>query len=139
MKKTIMTLGTIGMVLASTTAFAASVQDVNKTVIQQMPYQVEVCGQQYYSGDKTGDTIVGSIIGGVIGHQMGSGKDRKNNRNIGAVLGGIVGHSNSNATGGSRQVCSVETRYNETRVEVYSHSIATFMHNGRQYTVRFQK
>ena len=139
MKKTIMTLGTIGMALASTTAFAANVQDVNKTVIQQMPYQVEVCGQQHYSGDKTGDTIVGSIIGGVIGHQIGNGKDRKNNRNIGAVLGGIVGHSNSNATGGSRQVCNIETRYNETRVGIYSHSIATFMHNGRQYTVRFQK
>ena len=136
MKKTIMTLG---MVLASSSAFAATVQDVNKTVIQQMPYQVEVCGQQHYSGDKTGDTLSGAIIGGIIGHQIGNGKDRKNNRNIGAVLGGIVGHNNSTATGGSRQVCNIETRYNESRVEVYSHSIVTFMHNGRQYSVRFQK
>ena len=136
MKKTIMTLG---MVLASSSAFAETVQDVNKTVIQQMPYQVEVCSQQHYSGDKTGDTLSGAIIGGIIGHQIGNGKDRKNNRNIGAVLGGIVGHNNSTATGGSRQVCNIETRYNESRVEVYSHSIVTFMHNGRQYSVRFQK
>ena len=87
MKKTIMTLGTIGMALASTTAFAANVQDVNKTVIQQMPYQVEVCGQQHYSGDKTGDTIVGSIIGGVIGNQFGSGSGKDAMTVLGAFSG----------------------------------------------------
>ena len=85
MKKTLMT---IGMIFVSTTAMAQTVRDVHKTVIQQMPYQVEVCGQQHYSGDKTGDTLGGAIIGGIIGHQIGNGKDRKNNRNIGAILGG---------------------------------------------------
>ena len=35
-----------------------------------MPYQVEVCGQQHYSGDKTGDTLGGAIIGGILGNQV---------------------------------------------------------------------
>ena len=133
MKKTIMTLG---MVLASSSAFAETVQDVNKTVIQQMPYQVEVCSQQSYGGDKSGDMLKGAIIGGIIGNNVG---DIKNGGAAGAIIGGMIGHNNSKATGGTRQVCNIETRYNESRVEVYSHSIVTFMHNGRQYSVRFQK
>ena len=57
----------------------------------------------------------------------------------GAILGGIIGHNNSTATGGTRQVCRVETRYTETPMTVYSHSTVTFTHNGKTYTVRFQK
>ena len=129
----------MAMIGVSAPAFAETVQDVNKTVVNRVPYNVEVCTNQTVGGDKSGDMLRGAIIGGIIGHQIGNGKDRKNNRNIGAILGGVIGHNNSTATGGSRQVCTIETRYNETRVEVYSHSVATFMHNGRQYSVRFQK
>jgi len=134
MKKTLMT---IGMVLASTSAMAESVQDFNKTVVNRVPYNVEVCTNQSYGGDKTGDALKGAIIGGIIGNNVTKNVD--NGGAVGALLGGIIGHNNSNATGGTRRVCNVQTRYNEEVVEVYSHSVVTFYHNGRQYSLRFQK
>ena len=134
MKKTLMK---IGMVLASTSAMAESVQDFNKTVVNRVPYNVEVCTNQSYGGDKTGDALKGAIIGGIIGNNVTKNVD--NGGAVGALLGGIIGHNNSNATGGTRRVCNVQTRYNEEVVEVYSHSVVTFYHNGRQYKLRFQK
>ena len=134
MKKTLMT---IGMVLASTSAMAESVQDFNKTVVNRVPYNVEVCTDQSYGGDKTGDALKGAIIGGIIGNNVTKNVD--NGGAVGALLGGIIGHNNSNATGGTRRVCNVQTRYNEEVIEVYSHSVVTFYHNGRQYKLRFQK
>ena len=134
MKKTLMT---IGMVLASTSAMAESVQDFNKTVVNRVPYNVEVCTNQSVGGDRTGDTLKGAIIGGIIGNNVTKNVD--NGGAVGALVGGIIGHNNSNATGGTRRVCDVQTRYNEEVVEVYSHSVVTFYHNGRQYKLRFQK
>ena len=134
MKKTLMT---IGMVLASTSAMAESVQDFNKTVVNRVPYNVEVCTNQSYGGDRTGDTLKGAIIGGIIGNNVTKNVD--NGGAVGALLGGIIGHNNSNATGGTRRVCNIQTRYNEEVVEVYSHSVVTFYHNGRQYSLRFKK
>tara|TARA_B100000085_G_scaffold189924_1_gene173820 strand:+ start:73 stop:474 length:402 start_codon:yes stop_codon:yes gene_type:complete len=132
-KKTLMTLALIG---ASTSAYAETVQDFNKTVINRVPYNVEVCTNQTVSGDKTGDTLKGAIIGGIIGNNVG---DVKNGGALGAVLGGMIGHNNSNATGGTRRVCEVQTRYNEESVTIYSHSVVTFYHEGKQYKLRFQK
>jgi len=134
MKKTLMT---IGMVLASTSAMAESVQDFNKTVVNRVPYNVEVCTNQSYGGDRTGDTLKGAIIGGIIGNNVTKNVD--NGGAVGALLGGIIGHNNSNATGGVQRVCNIQTRYNEEVVEIYSHSVVTFYHNGRQYSLRFQK
>ncbi len=128
-----MTLALIG---ASTSAYAETVQDFNKTVINRVPYNVEVCTNQTVSGDKTGDTLKGAIIGGIIGNNVG---DVKNGGALGAVLGGMIGHNNSNATGGTRRVCEVQTRYNEESVTIYSHSVVTFYHEGKQYKLRFQK
>tara|TARA_B100000035_G_C20843113_1_gene483959 strand:+ start:339 stop:740 length:402 start_codon:yes stop_codon:yes gene_type:complete len=132
-KKTLMTLALIG---ASGSAYAETVQDFNKTVINRVPYNVEVCTNQTMSGDKTGDTLKGAIIGGIIGNNVG---DVKNGGALGAVLGGMIGHNNSNATGGTRRVCEVQTRYNEESVTIYSHSVVTFYHEGKQYKLRFQK
>jgi uncharacterized protein YcfJ len=132
-KKTLITLAMIG---ASTSAVAETVQDFNKTVINRVPYNVEVCTNQTMSGDKTGDTLKGAILGGIIGNNVG---DVKNGGALGAVLGGMIGHNNSNATGGTQRVCNVQTRYNEESVTVYSHSVVTFYHEGRQYKLRFQK
>ena len=128
-----MTLALIG---ASGSAYAETVQDFNKTVINRVPYNVEVCTNQTVSGDKTGDTLKGAIIGGIIGNNVG---DVKNGGALGAVLGGMIGHNNSNATGGTRRVCEVQTRYNEESVTIYSHSVVTFYHEGKQYKLRFQK
>ena len=134
MKKTLMT---IGMVLASTSAMAESVQDFNKTVVNRVPYNVEVCTNQSVGGDRTGDTLKGAIIGGIIGNNVTKNVD--NGGAVGALLGGIIGHNSSNATGGMQRVCEIQTRYNEEIIEVYSHSVVTFYHNGRQYKLRFQK
>ena len=128
-----MTLALIG---ASGSAYAETVQDFNKTVINRVPYNVEVCTNQSVGGDKTGDTLKGAIIGGIIGNNVG---DVKNGGALGAVLGGMIGHNNSTATGGTQRVCNVQTRYNEESVTVYSHSVVTFYHEGRQYKLRFQK
>jgi len=134
MKKSLMT---IGMVLMSTSAMAETVQDFNKTVVNRVPYNVEVCTNRAVSGDKTGDTLKGAIIGGIIGNNVTKNVD--NGAAVGALLGGIIGHNSSNATGGMQRVCEIQTRYNEEIIEVYSHSVVTFYHNGRQYSLRFQK
>ena len=134
MKKFLVTLAMIGV---SAPALAETVKDYNKTVVNRVPYSVEVCTDQVVGGDKTGDALKGAIIGGIIGNNVTKNVD--NGGAVGALLGGIIAHNNSNATGGTRRVCNVQTRYNEEVVEVYSHSVVTFYHNGRQYSLRFQK
>ena len=130
-------LATVAMVgFMSTSAVAETVTDHYKSVIEQTPYRVEVCRDVSVSGDKTGDTLKGAIIGGIIGNNVG---DIKNGGAAGALIGGILGHNNSKATGGTKRVCSIETRYEETQREVYSHSIVTFMYNGKQQSLRFNK
>ena len=134
MKKILMTMAMIGV---SAPAFAETVQDVNKTVVNRVPYNVEVCTNQSVGGDKSGDMLKGAIIGGLIGNNVTKNVD--NGGAVRALLGGIIGHNNSNATGGTQRVCEVQTRYNEEVIEVYSHSIVSFYHNGKQYRLRFQK
>lgn len=123
------------MVLA-TPIKAETVTDVTKQVINKTPYQVEVCTDQRVSGDKTGDALIGAIIGGALGNNI---KGEENGGAIGAVLGAMAGHANSDATGGTRRVCNVETRYNEEVVTIYSHSIVSFVHEGKQYKLQFKK
>ena len=115
MKYMLFGVAILGGLVMATTAKAETTQDHFKQVINKTPHQVEVCYDQHTSGDKSGDMLKGAIIGG------------------------IIGHNNSTATGGTRQVCRVETRYTETPMTVYSHSTVTFTHNGKTYTVRFQK
>ena len=127
----------VGVILFSTTVLAGTVTDVTKQVINKTPYQVEVCTDQQVSGDKTGDALVGAIIGGAIGNNVTKGVE--NGGAVGALLGGMLGHANSDAKGGTKRVCTVETRYNEKMTTVYSHSIVTFTHEGKQYQLTFQK
>ena len=130
----------IASVFLATPAFAQSTQlvtDVTKQVINKTPYQVEVCTNRQVSGDKTGDTLMGAIIGGAIGNNVTKNVD--NGGAVGALLGGMLAHNNSRASGGTKRVCSVETRYNETVSTVYSHSIITFSHEGKSYTLKFNK
>lgn len=134
MKKILIAMAMVG---ASAPAFAETVQDFNKTVVNRVPYNVEVCTNQSVGGDRTGDALKGAIIGGIIGNNVTKNVD--NGGAVGALLGGIIAHNNSTATGGMQRVCNIQTRYNEEVVEVYSHSVVTFYHNGRQYSLRFQK
>ena len=127
----------VGVIVISSTAFGETVTDVTKQVINKTPYQVEVCTNQQVSGDKTGDTLMGAIIGGAIGNNVTKNVD--NGGAVGALLGGIIANQNSTATGGTRRVCNVETRYNETTTTVYSHSIVTFTYEGKTYSLKFNK
>lgn len=133
--KNVLTLTAI-IATMTTTANAETVVDVTKQVINKTPYQVEVCYDQQVSGDKTGDALIGAIIGGALGNNI---KGEEDGGAIGAVIGGMLGHANSNATGGTRRVCNVETRYNEEVSTVYSHSIVSFVHEGKEYQLKFQK
>ena len=126
----------MAMSMVAGAANAETVVDVTKQIINKTPYQVEVCYDQQVSGDKTGDAIKGAIIGGLLGNNI---KGEEGGGAIGAVLGAMAGHANSNATGGTRRVCNVETRYNEEVVTVYSHSIVSFVHEGKAYQLKFQK
>lgn len=113
-----------------------TITDHFKVVISQTPYTVEVCRDVSVSGDKTGDTLKGAIIGGIIGNNVG---DIKNGGAAGALIGGILGHNSSKASGSTKRVCTVETRYEESREEVYSHSTIQFFLNGREHRLRFKK
>lgn len=117
-------------------AQAETVQDHYKTVIDQTPYSVEVCNNVTTSGDKTGDALTGAILGSIIGNNI---KGEEDGGAIGAVIGGLLGHSGSTATGGTQRVCSIETRYQESQRTVYAYSTVTFVYEGKQYSLRFNK
>ncbi len=115
-----------------------AVSDVNKTIINKEPYQVEVCTNQTVRNDTTGDMIVGGLIGGLIGNQIGKGGGKNAATGIGALTGAIIAND-KNAGSKNQRVCRIETRYNESQVTVYSHSIASFEYNGRSYSLSFKK
>ena len=128
--------GVVLLFCATTAASAETTQDHYKDVYHKTPNTVEVCYDQQVDGDKTGDTLKGAILGGIIGNNVG---DIKNGGAAGAIIGGMLGHNNSKATGSVRTVCRQETRYTEERRTIYSHSTVTFTHEGKRYTLRFQK
>ena len=137
-KKTIIT--TTALLVLATPAFAETVRDHYKTVIEQTPYSVEVCKDVQIRGQaSTGDTVFGALLGGVIGNQFGGGKGKDAATILGAIVGADVANKNTSKTGGTQRQCQVETRYEETQREVYSHSTVTFYNDGKQYNVKFQK
>ena len=127
--------------LMSTSAMAETVTDHFKSIIEQTPYRVEVCKDVVIQGKTDqGSAIIGGLIGGVIGNQFGKGGGKAAATGIGAMTGAILGGNNNKSTPSTTQrQCQIETRYEETQREVYSHSIVTFMYNGKQQVLRFQK
>ena len=115
----------------------AAVKDHDKAVIKRVPYHVEVCSERKVSGDKTGDAVMGAIIGGLIGNNIT--KDLPDGGTAGAIIGGLLGHQNSTANDGTKLVCNKTTRYKESMETIYSHSTIEFWHEGKQYSLRFQK
>ena len=138
-KQTLM-WGGIGVIaftfIANSVKADTQVQDHYKNIIYKTPSQVEVCYDRSVSGDKTGDAIKGAIIGGILGNNI---KGEKDGGAIGAIIGGMLGHSNSNASGGTKRMCQVETRYTEESRRVYSHSTISFIYEGKSYRVNFKK
>lgn len=118
------------MVAGCSPAIAETTQDHYKHVIVKKPYTVEVCTEGNGKSDLN-NFLEGAIIGGAIGNNI---PGEKNGGAIGAFLGGVL-----NAEKNKAPQCRKETRYEEEYKEVYSHSTVTFNHNGRQYTLRFQK
>ena len=122
--------------IANSVKADTQVQDHYKNIIYKTPSQVEVCYDRQVSGDKTGDALKGAIIGGILGNNI---KGEKDGGAIGAIIGGMLGHSNSGATGGTKRICQVETRYSEESRRVYSHSTISFIYEGKSYSVNFKK
>ena len=53
---------------------------------------------------------------------------------IGAIIGGALNAEKNKGT-----TCRIETRYEEQRKTIYSHSTITFDYEGKQYTLNFKK
>jgi uncharacterized protein YcfJ len=124
----------------------ATIRDHFKTVIEQKPYKVEVCKDVRvpYGSKKELDTegaIIGGLLGGVIGNQFGKGGGKEAMTGVGALTGAIIGGSKDKGPQGytTQQQCQIETRYEETEREVYSHSTVTFYADGIKRTLKFQK
>jgi uncharacterized protein YcfJ len=133
----------------STTTMAATpiqngmVTDTYKTIIKQMPYRVEVCQDRVqHSGDGSAtNELVGALFGGAIGNSFGKGDGKDAMTLFGALMGASLAHDDEVAKGPTRTVtvCDVETRYEESVSEVYSHSTITFSLKGRDYSLDFVK
>ena len=138
---TSLVLATATPALAETTQ--ATVRDHFKTVIEQQPYRVEVCKDVQVPQKNEMNTegaIIGGIIGGIIGNQFGKGDGKDAMTGIGALSGAIIGGQDKGPRNYTTQrQCQIETRYEETQREVYSHSTVTFYADGRKQTLKFSK
>lgn len=132
--------------LANKTAISeARIEDHYKTVINQIPYTVEVCRdvQIPITGKKEFDpngAIIGGIIGGVVGNQFGKGDGKEAMTGIGAMTGAIIGgQKDSKPDYRIENRCHLETRHKEKSETVYSHSTVRFTVDGQRYELKFQK
>lgn len=115
-------------------AMAETITDHYKSVIVQKPYTVEVCTQGTTSNKSDVQNFLeGAIVGGAIGNNI---PGENNGGALGAFLGGVY-NTERNKNKGPQ--CRTETRYEEERREVYSHSTIVFTYEGRQHSVNFKK
>ena len=122
----------------------AFVVDHYKTVIKQIPYEVEVCKQVHQGiGDGSAtNEIIGAIFGGAIGNQFGEGDGKDAMTLAGMFLGASLAHDDELAQGPGviTTKCYIETRYEESvQTKVYSHSTLNFTINGKNYKFDFVK
>ena len=142
-------LATVAMVCFASTASANEFATITKITpnyqnvsVPQYRTDCKIVEVPIYGGRKqasTADAFVGAIIGGAIGNQFGGGKGKDAATVLGAIVGADIANKNGKKPGGTQRQCQVETRYEETQREVYSHSTVTFVSDGRQYTVKFTK
>ena len=143
-------LGTVAIVslIGCHPALAHDSQDHYKSVTKRIPTTYQSCEVvdvpiygQAGGGASGADVLTGIIIGGLLG-KGASGNDK--GAAAGAVIGGMVAadkkQGNQQIIGyRQQQVCRDVTTYDESSHTVYSHSTVTFTHEGRTYTLRFQK
>ena len=144
-------LATLSLVAVTATpalaeSSTANIQDHFKTVLEQKPYKVEVCRDVKvpYGSKKEFDqegAIIGGIIGGVIGNQIGKGSGKEAATGVGALTGAIIGGNKDKGPQGytTQRQCTIETRYEEVKREVYSHSTVTFYSDGIKRSLKFYK
>ena len=117
--------------------------DHYKSVVKQIPYEVEVCKRVHQgTGDGSAtNEIIGAIFGGAIGNQFGDGDGKDAMTLAGIILGASLAHDDELAQGPGviTTKCYIETRYQESVHKVYSHSTLTFRSNGKKYRVDFVK
>ena len=124
-------------------ADTAVIFDHYKNVIKQTPYRVEVCQDRVQpAGDGSAtNELVGALFGGAIGNSFGKGDGKDAMTLFGALMGASLAHDDELAKSPTRTVtvCDVETRYEESRSKVYSHSTITFIHKGKRHSLDFVK
>ena len=118
--------------------------DHYKSVVKQIPYEVEVCKQvRQGTGDGSAtNEIIGAIFGGAIGNQFGEGDGKDAMTLAGMFLGASLAHDDELAQGPGviTTKCYIETRYEESvHSKVYSHSTLNFTINGKNYKFDFVK
>ena len=121
----------------------AIVFDHYKSVVKQIPYDVEVCKRvRQGTGDGSAtNEIIGAIFGGVIGNQFGEGDGKDAMTLAGIILGASLAHDDELAQGPGvfTTRCYIETRYQESVHKVYSHSTLTTKIRGKKYKFDFIK
>ena len=118
--------------------------DHYKSVVKQVPYEVEVCKRVHQGvGDGSAtNEIIGAIFGGAIGNQFGDGDGKDAMTLAGIFLGASLAHDDELAQGPGviTTKCYIETRYEEAvHSKVYSHSTLSFTINGKNYKFDFMK
>ena len=120
----------------------------NQTVFEQIPYQncsiqkVPIYGEIQSKPD-AGAVVGGAVLGGIIGKAV-TKKDR--GAAFGALVGGALANENqkTKTTTGvvgfeNRQRCETKFKNSPKEEVVYSYSTITFILDGREQTVEFQK
>ncbi len=120
----------------------------NQTVFEQIPYQncsiqkVPIYGKIQSKPD-AGAVVGGAVLGGIIGKAV-TKKDK--GAALGALVGGALANENQKAktTSGivgyeNRQKCQTKFKNSPREEVVYSYSTITFIIDGQEQTVEFQK
>ena len=120
----------------------------NQTVFEQIPYQncsiqkVPVFGKIQSKPD-AGAVVGGAVLGGIIGKAI-TKKDK--GAAVGAIVGGVLANENQktkSSTGvigyENRRKCQTKFKNSPKEEVVYSFSTITFIIDGKEQTVEFQK
>jgi len=120
----------------------------NQTVFEQIPFQncsiqkVPIYGEIQSKPD-AGAVVGGAVLGGIIGKAV-TKKDK--GAAIGALVGGALANENQKTKTTSaivgyenRQRCQTKFKNSPREEVVYSYSTITFILDGKEQTVEFQK